>query len=56
VGEDEVDENVMERRGGGLGVRMETGNGGTKENADGEVPEEERHRSRMQARQKGPHL
>jgi hypothetical protein len=26
------------------------------ENAEGEISEEERHRSRMQARQEGPHL
>jgi hypothetical protein len=26
------------------------------ENAEGKIPEEERHRPRMQARQKGPHL
>jgi hypothetical protein len=60
VGKGEVDDDadVLERREGGVEVevRMGTGEGGMEENAEGEVPEEERHRPRMQARHEGPHL
>jgi uncharacterized C2H2 Zn-finger protein len=58
VGEGEIDEDadVMERRKGGVEVRMVTGEGGMEENAEGEMPGEERHRPRMQARQEGLYL
>jgi hypothetical protein len=53
MGEGEIDEDadVMERREGGMGVRMGTGEGGMEENVEGEIPGEEKHRPRMQARQ-----
>jgi hypothetical protein len=35
---------------------MGTGEGGMEQNAEGAIPEEERHRPRMQARLGGPHL
>jgi hypothetical protein len=60
VGEGKIDAdgNVLERRQGQveLQVRMRTGEGGMREKAEGQIPEVERHRPRMQARQKGPHL
>jgi hypothetical protein len=60
VGEGEIDEDAdaMERREGEVEVkvRMGTGEGGMEGEADGEIPEEERHRPKMQARQEGPHL
>jgi hypothetical protein len=58
VGEGEIDADadILERREGGVEVRMRTGEGGREENAEGKIPEEERHRPRMQARQEGPHL
>jgi hypothetical protein len=60
VGGAKVDEDgdVLERREGGVKVevRMGTGEGQMEENAEGEIPDEERHRPRMQARQEGPHL
>jgi hypothetical protein len=54
----DADAGVLEKRKGGMEVevRMGTGEGGMEENAEGEVPEEERRRPRMQARQEGPHL
>jgi hypothetical protein len=58
VGECEVDADadMMARREEGVEMTMVTGEGGMEENADGEIPEEERHRPRMQARQEGPYL
>jgi hypothetical protein len=54
VGEGEInaDADVLVRREGGVEVevRMGTGEGGMEETADWEIPEQERHRSRMQAR------
>jgi hypothetical protein len=49
VGEGQVnkDANVLERREGGVEVRM---GGGMEENAEGQIPEEERHKPRTQAR------
>jgi hypothetical protein len=35
---------------------MRTGEGEMEENAEGKIPEEERHRPRTQVRQEGPHL
>jgi hypothetical protein len=51
-GEIDADADVLERREGGveLEVRMGTGEGEMEQNAEGEIPEEERHRPRMQAR------
>jgi hypothetical protein len=66
VGEGEIDADadVLERREGGVEVRvgvrmgmgMGTGEGEMEENSEGEIPEEERHKPRMQARQEVPHL
>jgi hypothetical protein len=55
-GEVGADADVMERREGEVKVRMGTEEGGIEKNAQEKIPGEERHRSRMQARQKGPHL
>jgi hypothetical protein len=57
-GEIDVDADVLERREGGVEVEvsMGTGEGGVQENAEREIPEEERNRPRMQARQEWPHL
>jgi hypothetical protein len=60
MGEGQVnaDVDVLERREGGVEVevRMRTGERGMEGNAEGEIPEEERHRPRIQVRQEGPHL
>jgi hypothetical protein len=58
VGEGEVnaDTDMMERREGGVDVRMGMREGGMEENAEGEIPEEERHGPSMQARQERLHL
>jgi hypothetical protein len=57
-GEVDADADVLERREGGVEVKVTTGTGegGMEENADGKIAEEERHRPRTQARQEGPHL
>jgi hypothetical protein len=56
AGEIDVDAHVLERREEGVEVRMGTGEGGIEENAEGELPEADRHRPGTQARQEGPHL
>jgi hypothetical protein len=60
VGEGEVDADadILKRREERVEVevRMGTVEGGMEENAEGEIPKEERHRLKMQARQEGPHL
>jgi hypothetical protein len=60
LGEGEVDAHAdaLERREGGMEVevRMGTGEGGMEEEAEREIPEEERHEPSTQARQEGPHL
>jgi hypothetical protein len=52
VGEGEVDQDadVMERREGGLEVRVGNGEGGMEDNAEGEIPGEKTHRPRIQVR------
>jgi hypothetical protein len=57
-GEVDADADALERREEGMEVevRMGTGEGGMEENAEGEIPDEESHGPRMQARQEGPYL
>jgi hypothetical protein len=55
-GEIDADAHVLETREGGVAGTLGTREGRMDGNAEGEIPEEERHRPRMQARQEGPHL
>jgi hypothetical protein len=57
-GETVADADSLERREGGVevDVRLGPGEGAMEENAEREIPQEERHRPRLQARQEGTHL
>jgi hypothetical protein len=57
-GEIDADADVLERREGRVEVevRMGTGKRGREENAHAEIPEEEKHRPRMHAKQERPHF